>query len=216
MDEEALANWFDTLSSPMRVRILLALREQRSIRKLSGTRNAQGNVLTSEDARHHVKRLVEAGLAQAYAVQGGSDRVVYQARSESLLLLAKKLVRIAQNERANRSEAERDEASFCLSIVDGDQRGARIPLEPEDLPASRGWVIGHSTRCDVPLPHDEDVEDKHAEIQIDDDGLSLVDFRTSGPTSLNMSPLAKGDTHALKAGDVIGVGSTRLVLQTAP
>ncbi len=189
--------------------------------------NGRKRQLTREGVRHHVVQLLEAGLVEATTPGSpNGNMITYQARKAGLFHLSETLIQIAhpnatsnrpptktQGEPLNSRNVPTPSPWPRLAIVNGLGRGIRCKLEPAPSTGERGWVIGRDDACDVVIPYDENVAEQHAEIVQTDDGFKLVDFRTSGPTSLNWNPLERGDTTNVTSGDIIGVGSTLLVFQ---
>lgn len=213
------------------MKILWDLKEPRSIGELNVTTTEDGRErpLTREGVRHHVGQLVDAGLVEVATREPlGRNMMAYQARPAGLFHLSETLVHMANPSTKSppnptdapawvrHGESIAQEASPWprLAIVSGLERGDVCELEPRGPNASRGWIIGSDEDCDVVLHYDENVSKQHAEVLPAKNGLELVDFRTSGPTHLNWGPIERGEKEELSPGDVIGVGSTLLVLQS--
>src|SRR5258708_3447785 len=71
-------------------------------------------------------------------------------------------------------------------------------------------TIGRSDKCAFVIPSDT-VSREHARIHLDGDALTIEDLKSSNGTFVNGQPAEKG--IALKAGDVIALGSEQLIVQ---
>jgi pSer/pThr/pTyr-binding forkhead associated (FHA) protein len=73
-------------------------------------------------------------------------------------------------------------------------------------------VIGRSRQCEIQLAADSKVSRRHAEVRRLPDGQYAVrDLGSKNGTFANGAPIS---TWVLKDGDVIMVGTTKLVFQT--
>lgn len=231
LEVDHLAGRFKALAFPTRLKILEDLKEPRSIGDLHVTTTEDGRErpLTREGVRHHVIQLVDAGLVKAASAEPlARNMMAYQVRPAGLFHLSETLVHMA-NPTTKRPPNPTDAPAWVrtekrttrvdspwpkLAIVNGVGRGDVCELEPRGSEPPMGWVIGSDDDCDIVLPYDESVSERHAEVSPSEDGLELVDYRTSGPTYLNWRPVERGQREALSPGDVLGVGSTLLVLQS--
>ena len=96
-----------------------------------------------------------------------------------------------------------------LLILDGPNQGTRYQLDGE----GPRWTIGREEDRDLRIKHDPFVSSNHAEIQVDWQGVSLVDVFSSNGTYVNFMKLPRGGRVPLKVGDVLGIGHTNLVYQ---
>lgn len=98
-----------------------------------------------------------------------------------------------------------------LTIVHGDPLGRSYELagEPED--PHRGWVIGYGEEADIRLRDDQRAGGEAGDIERSEGAFRLVDLRTADRrVSVNGQALARGETHELEDGDLVGVGRVLL------
>jgi len=95
---------------------------------------------------------------------------------------------------------------FSLEIIEGPQRGMTLPLREGDL------VVGRSPRCSIVLP-DVQVSPTHCGLRVAADQVLIAPGGTVSPTAVNDEPLTKA--RVLRVGDVIRVGTYRLVLRVS-
>jgi hypothetical protein len=92
--------------------------------------------------------------------------------------------------------------SYCLEVLDGAQKGARIPIPPD------GGTIGRHSRCSFVL-EGASVEDFHAQLYFDGEQPCVLDLASSAGTSVNGSPVQQ---QVLKHGDFITIDANQLRL----
>jgi hypothetical protein len=100
-------------------------------------------------------------------------------------------------------QALEQSSSRRLELVSGSESGRVVQLTGPSV------VIGRGTEADVRLT-DTGVSRRHAELQVADDGVTLVDLRSTNGTSVNGQRV---DRVTLTDGDRIGVGTTVLVFR---
>ncbi|MCW2572613.1 MAG: domain containing protein [Frankiales bacterium] len=100
-------------------------------------------------------------------------------------------------------QAPEDSSSRRLEVVSGSESGRVVQLTAPSV------VIGRGAEADVRLT-DTGVSRRHAELQVADDGVTLVDLRSTNGTSVNGRRV---DRVTLTDGDRIGLGTTVLVFR---
>ena len=90
-----------------------------------------------------------------------------------------------------------------LEIVEGPGAGAVVALDPPSL------VVGRSAEADLRLT-DAGVSRRHAELEIADDTVDVVDLRSTNGTTVNGRRIDRARLHD---GDRIGVGGTVLLFR---
>jgi hypothetical protein len=96
-----------------------------------------------------------------------------------------------------------DKTGRRLELVTGSETGRIIRLTPPSL------VIGRGAEADLRLT-DTGVSRRHAELQVDPDGVTLVDLQSTNGTSLNGRMV---DRAQLNDGDRISLGATVMVFR---
>jgi len=87
-----------------------------------------------------------------------------------------------------------------LVVVQGKPEGKTIPL------AGPKFKIGRGEGCQL-RPNSDLVSREHAEFEIAADSVAIRDLGSRNGTDVNGKPLAKGQTHPLKNGDLVKIGS---------
>lgn len=97
-----------------------------------------------------------------------------------------------------------------LLLANGPGAGRAIPLD-----GAGPWSIGRDAACEVALSHDPHVSRVHATLSFDRNGYTLgVAQRAKNPALVDFAPVAAGERALVRAGSVVAVGATLLVLQT--
>jgi pSer/pThr/pTyr-binding forkhead associated (FHA) protein len=93
---------------------------------------------------------------------------------------------------------------FELNYTSGSQGTVRFRIDRPET------TIGRSEKCGLVIPSDT-VSREHARIHLDGDALTIEDLKSSNGTFVNGQPADK--RTALKAGDVIALGSETIIVQ---
>ncbi|MDT7547472.1 MAG: hypothetical protein QOE99_3582 [Actinomycetota bacterium] len=88
-----------------------------------------------------------------------------------------------------------------LELITGTETGRVVQLRPPSL------VVGRGADADLRLM-DTGVSRRHAELRVDDDGVTLVDLKSTNGTTVNNQRVSSA---LLADGDRIGLGATVLV-----
>jgi serine/threonine protein kinase len=96
--------------------------------------------------------------------------------------------------------------SFQLVFREGPERGRTVPLE-----AGRSVLLGRGDDCDVKLA-DPRASRNHCRLEVDRDGVLLVDVGSTWGTRLNGAPVKQ---ERLRADDVFELGETKIQLLAA-
>jgi serine phosphatase RsbU (regulator of sigma subunit) len=94
-----------------------------------------------------------------------------------------------------------------LKVQEGDTPGGAFPLDRESM------VLGRDASCEIVLA-DNEVSKRHARIIRGDDGFSIEDLQSTNGTRVGDRDLT--EIRRLEPGDLIEIGSTRLVFETDP
>jgi hypothetical protein len=94
-------------------------------------------------------------------------------------------------------------------VANGPEAGRAFGLE-----GAGPWRVGREKECEVALAHDPHVSRVHVIIERDGDGfVARVAPQTKNPVFVDFAQLAAGEPARLRAGALLSVGATALVLQ---
>jgi pSer/pThr/pTyr-binding forkhead associated (FHA) protein len=100
-----------------------------------------------------------------------------------------------------------EDATTRVNIVEGRDQGTRLPLSTE----GRGYVIGRSAECDLPLS-DADVSREHLEICLRGRVVAVRDLGTKNGSWLGEARLPPGSQAVWRPSQMLRVGRTVLAL----
>jgi hypothetical protein len=88
-----------------------------------------------------------------------------------------------------------------LELISGTETGRVVPLRPPSV------IVGRGAEADLRLM-DTGVSRRHAELRVEDDGVTLVDLNSTNGTTVNGERVSSA---LLADGDRIGLGASVLV-----
>lgn len=94
-------------------------------------------------------------------------------------------------------------ASAVLQVIDGNDKGKQVPV-----PSQGSVSIGRAPTCTIPL-NDPGVSGHHASIGFEGPQLIVFDAGSRNGVFLNNQKVTK---HPLKSGDLVVIGSTRILI----
>lgn len=228
--DDALASAFGALASPTRLQILRALRTPHALAEIHVRSADAGRAIARQTVREHLNKLIQVGMVATREVDRAyGDTVEFVANHQTLYALAEEvrgLSRVrpaiepdgatahAQAAPDLRRAREATTGAPRLVIVKGLDEGASFPLKP-DASGKTEWVIGRRRGVDIALDFDPYVSAENSRIAWDGRAHlleGLADARNG--TSVNFRPLAAGERHALRHGDLVGVGRCHLLFWT--
>lgn len=229
LDHARLADDLRALAHESRLDILETLREPRA---LADIRVAPGRVLPGENpdramsrqaVQDHVEKLVAAGLvveeqrerrSRTYAMNQQRLYQILEALHAAAGSMPDGSVRGAGTVDLDAPPPTRPPPGPRLALAHGLREGRTFPLQPADLRAGRGWIVGRRPGLHVSLEYDPYVSLENSEIRQEDGAFHLHDLPESkNGTSLNWTRLPRGGRARLAPGDVVGVGRSLLVFQ---
>ncbi len=222
-DHEALAGSLETLASPVRLRLLEALRRPvrvGQIRVAAPEENGPDRLLSRQAISWHLDQLIEAGLVRKLDAPGRGHLYVLDHRHlfavvDELHGLTKlKPYAVVEDDRATMDHQADGLATRLagprLVLVYGRDEGTTFPLNGA---SEEAWTIGRDPSCDIPLDYDPFASARHSRIQLDNGHHVVEDLGSSNGTQLNGAPLEPGAPEPLTPGDILIVGRSRLVFQ---
>ncbi len=216
-----LADHFQTLASPIRLRLLFALAEPSApgdLRITAGEERADlraDRLLNRSTVQHHLDTLEKASLVRR--IPNGRLVVNHQILF-SILQEVARLARIRPgveidvgHTRVNVGPDRTGPAAGPrLLLVGGPREGTPFPL------AGAGpWTIGRGPSADVRLDYDPHVSRLHAVVHRDGAATFEVESptTTTNPASVDFEAIFPGKRARLPPSAVLAVGSSRLVMQ---
>lgn len=232
-DLEALEGDLRALSFVNRLELLAKLQEPRTVDELKLTPRVQqrgaspDRTLTRQAVRHHLDKLVEAGLVHASTVHGddGRPRRAYVVNDARVYQVAESLRELSSlgGQAPVESYSTQDLRDLPrntwpegpkLVLVHGAPQAEVFPLRQGRLRAPRGWIIGRSPEAHVRLAYDPYVSSENSEIVPENGSFRLLDLRSSkNGTVLNGERMEVGGEERLEHGDIVRVGSSVLVFR---
>lgn len=226
-DEEfSLEDCLIALASPNRLELVRLLAEPKPLEAIElhpvseDERLDHDRVLTRQAVRHHLDRLIDAGLVKRVDAPPGSGRsrqafVREEAAVHAVAMLLDGLVDPTGSPGCPArplGEIERMCPHLVLVGVSPEPLAFQLTRAGRDPP--RGWVIGSRPGVAVHLSTDPNVSAEHAELIPMEDGFELLDLRVAdGGTYVNGIRLERGESQRVAHGDILGVSKTQLVFQ---
>lgn len=227
MDYATLAEFLGALAYPVRLQLLDALRFPRTLgeirvaphRALAGANPDRS--LARPTVLGHLEKLVEKELVRVdHVEQGGKAVARYVVNPARLYALMEELRRLSVRH-AGRGVAEDATGTVepfvdvpppegpRLMLVHGVYEGKAFPLDASSA-ANDEWAIGRDRGLPVSLDYDPYVSATNAVVRRHGEGYAVADLGSKNGTSVNWVPLPPHGARLLRAGDVIGVGRSRL------
>ncbi len=228
VDVAKLSSYLRVLSTPNRLELLRQLKLPRTSREVEVhpfRKDAgwnQDRILSRQTVEEHLGKLQDAGLVHSRSsTRDGRPATEYEMNHARLFTLVDELhklclvpaARAATDQTVHGAEATTYAAPRgpALVLVNGPREGQAFPLD-----GSGPWTVGRLPGSGVALPHDPFVSRDHARLERFGDGYAVEALATSrNGTQLNWQAVAQGNKTPLRAGDVLGVGRSLLVLQLA-
>jgi hypothetical protein len=222
--EEALT----ALANVRRLELLELLKQPKGYSEidLSPTRSDDGRPISREAVRKHVQKLVDIGVVVERTNPGDQRKqfVLDPARLFSLFERLRHLAQIQPTSRVSRETQDHDTDELDdenphaktdgphLVLTRGVEEGRTFELpDPEPTGA---LSVGRAKANDVVLDYDAFVSSRHAEIETRQGRYFVVDLpQNKNGTFLNWERLDPGTPAPLEAGDILGVGRSRLVFR---
>ena len=229
IDYEGLADFLAALAYPVRLELLDVLRFPHALREIRlqprrGHAGAGPVRPASRQAIHaHLGKLVDADLVRVHPGDAeGRTLLRYTTNPPKLYALTEELRRLsvitagrgaaAGDVTGTLQEAAHPDAAFGprLVLVHGVYEGKSFSLEDRTSQNGR-WVVGRRRGLPVCLDYDPYVSLENAAVARMGKGFQLTDLAGSkNGTWVNWAMLPRGGSRLLKAGDIIGVGRSRL------
>jgi DNA-binding transcriptional ArsR family regulator len=226
IDVERLSTYLKALAHPNRLELLWLLRIPTAASDVQLRPRRRDDVLSAERAisrqavLQHLESLEEVGVVDRIPDEPGMPqrRVLNQARLFALIedLRALTLIRPAVRVDVDTTLPQARDATPPwpagpkLVLVSGPWEGMVFPLQ-----GPGPWSVGRSRSQDVSLAYDPYVSAEHARLVRGGEGRILLEQLPGArnPCQANFAPLSKGESRALRPGDVVGVGRSALVFQ---
>lgn len=226
LDDTKLGNLADdlnALSNVQRVRLIHLLTHPRYAEEI-----AEALGMSRQSALKHIEKLEERGFIRAMHGRRATGPVIeYVVVPQRLFALGVGLQDLAHLEpeggpqvRLAENTIVTDEQGVPLApsqpsllgqphllLVNGPGSGTRFPLDG----TGPRWTLGRDDDRHVQLKHDPFISGRHAEIQVDSQGHSIVDVFSANGTLVNHGRIPRGGRVPLRVGDVISLGHTYLV-----
>lgn len=221
-DIRRLTMYFEALASPVRLQLLLALREPKAaaeIRLEAGAHHADlraDRPLNRTTIIHHIEILEEVGLVERIEPDG--KYVVSQQVLFSILDELGQLSRIRSTVEldvgvtrpASAPKPSEGVRGPRLLVVGGPREGAAFALS-----GNGPWIVGRDRDVEVSLDHDPHVSRRHVIVHRAGMSHSIEPVTdATNPTLLDLKPIAIGARTPLPSGAVLAIGASRLVFQT--
>ncbi|MEA3199171.1 MAG: hypothetical protein QOE90_599 [Thermoplasmata archaeon] len=223
---DALAEDLDALSNLQRLRLLHLLTRPRYAEEIA---DALG--MSRQSALKHIEKLQERGFVRSLHGRRTTGPVIeFLVVPQRLFAVGVAIGNLGNLEPeggpaiksadrtvvmdgpgAARGADVKSGAHAHMLIINGPAAGTRYELTG-DANANR-WTLGRDDDRNLRLAHDPFISGRHAEIQADAAGHTLVDVFSANGTFLNFARIPRGGRVPLKVGDVVGLGHTFLVYQ---
>lgn len=230
--DDQVAEILQALANPVRMQLLRILKTPHALgeirlaprRKESGGTPAR--LMSRVTVRQHLDKLLAVGAVKALdTTRDGRRTTLYQLNHRQLFALNEELKELAR-------------MRAPLEILDGTQPAPAAPMPRQEHPAApalvamngvhegriwpldsskKAWTIGRRRQADICLDYDPYLSQENSEIRLDGRRLVVHDLPGNrNGTRVNWLPLPAGGSSPLRAGDVVGVGRSLLLVRDAP
>jgi DNA-binding transcriptional ArsR family regulator len=231
-DYATLAEFLAALAYPTRLALLEQLRFPHTLGeiRIAPHRREGGQMVDRPVARQtvlgHLEQLVAVGLVQAESVEAEGRQVPrYAVNASRLYELSEELVRLTTRYAGAGGGAEAT-STVTTRVPRPPARGPRLVLVhgvyegkvfafSGEAAGVGPWILGRRRDAAVSLDYDPFVSLEHAVVTQEGRSFVVNDLGSKNGTTVNWEPLAPGRPHALRPGDVLGVGRSRLCFAEA-
>lgn len=212
------------LGNPVRIELLRQLTTPRQLgeikvnphRKEGG--GAPKRLMSRASVQAHLEQLLDVGaIRMVNGVRDGRSVTLYRIDERQLFGLTEELRDLGRLHGSadvldGTAPAPQETASKGprLALLNGPLEGRSFSL------AGTGpWTIGRDTSTFLRLPYDPYLSKQNTEIRKKGNHFLAVDLPSArNGTSVNWSPLPRGEMAKLHSGDVLGVGRTLALFRT--
>lgn len=215
---EAMAELFEALANPRRLRVLRYLTDPRYLREVASEFD-----ISRQAAHHHLDKLAETGLLRRKKGSRETGPVTeYVLVPAALAIVHEALERVAglphsTPDRPGRTltmhgsnVAVSQPSRRSLWVVRGLDAGTTLDVGATD---DGPWVMGRDRDCDLVLAGDPFVSARHAEVWMEEGDLRLGDLASENGTYHEGRRLDRREGVVLDHGDVVGLGRSVLLYQ---
>lgn len=224
-----LAEHLETLSSPVRLELLHALRTPKALHEIHVGLPVRrdGEVverpITRQSIARHLTRLQNTGLVRRIPGDEKAKGDTYSINHERLFALVDELRTLAKLR-----PIFLDPNLFGETIDQRSLAEARLPTGPRLLvaygrddgisyglagPVGAAWRIGRAPGCEVQLDYDPYLSMENSLVEREAKGFVVRDLRSHNGTWVNWVRLPPSGSRPLAPGDLLTVGRSMLVFQ---
>lgn len=222
---DALALYLATLGNENRLRLLRQLRRPRRLSELRVSPEASRRgenperAVSRQAVRHHMEKLLAIDVAQRHKRGPAFAGDEFLVNHRQLFLIAEQVRDLARLEPTEAPAQLETRASIPLARPS--PTSARALVLVHGVGEGRSWplalgqavVVGRAKDSQVRLDYDPFVSGRHVEVRTGPDGTVAMDLGSRNGTLLNWSPMRPRQPVDLRAGDVLGVGRSSLVVR---
>jgi DNA-binding transcriptional ArsR family regulator len=230
VDYANLADYLSALAYPVRLELLDKLRYPQALGdiQLSPLRASAGarpqRPASKQSIHAHLVKLIDADLVRTQRVDfEGREQLRYVVNPPKLYALTEELRRLSTMYAGRGGGVGGDVTGTLMAsdlpdavkgprlvLVHGVYEGKAFALDAKAGPEDR-WILGRRRGLAVALDYDPFVSLENAVVERRGSQFVITDLPGSkNGTAVNWIPLAKGGSRALRSGDIIGLGRSRL------
>lgn len=228
IESEHLADVMKALANPVRIDLLKALRQAKTLGEIrlrprrGGSSDGLERIMSRVTVKQHLDQLMAIGVVQTRSiVRDGRPLDHYIVDHRQLFALTEELRQMArlrpQGEMLDGTQPApaanpMAQPGAKLALVNGTYEGRVFPLPA--VGRSSRWSIGRRANSSVCLDYDPYVSLQNSEVVCTGGVYTIVDLPQSrNGTMVNWVTLPKGVPQRLESGDVIGVGRSTMVFR---